>query len=63
VLRDKFFWSREALSMAQPRTADFTIRVTPTQKLGAVREDPADNRILECAAEGKSVPTRSPFTG
>ena len=54
VLRDKFGWSREALSMAQARIADFTIRLAPTQKLDAVREDPADNRILECAVEGKS---------
>lgn len=28
--------------------------MTPTQKLDAVKEDPADNRILECAVEGKS---------
>ncbi len=54
VLRDKFGWSEEALSMAQARIADFTVRVAPTQKLDTVREDPADNRILECAVEGKS---------
>ena len=40
--------------MAQARIADFTIRLAPTQKLDAVREDPADNRTLECAVEGKS---------
>ncbi len=54
VLRDKFGWSEEALSMAQARIADFTVRVAPPQKLDLVREDPADNRILECAVEGKS---------
>ena len=54
VLRDKFGWSREALSMAQARIADFTVRVAPAWKLDAVKEDPADNRILECAVEGKS---------
>ena len=54
VLRDKFGWSSEALSMALARIADFSIRLAPTQKLDAVREDPADNRILECAVEGKS---------
>jgi hypothetical protein len=47
VLRDKFGWSREALSMAQARIADFTVRVAPTQKLDAVREDPADNRARQ----------------
>jgi putative PIN family toxin of toxin-antitoxin system len=54
VLRDKFGWSREALSMAQARIADFTVRVAPDRKFDAVKEDPADNRILECAVEGKS---------
>jgi len=54
VLRDKFGWSQEALSMAQARIVDFTERVAPAQKLDAVREDPADNRILEYAVEGKS---------
>jgi predicted nucleic acid-binding protein len=50
VLRDKFGWSRVALSMAQARIADFTVRVAPAQKLDAVREDPADNCILERVA-------------
>jgi len=54
VLRDKFGWSKDALSMAQERIADFTVKVAPAQKLDVVREDPADNRILECAMEGKS---------
>src|SRR5579859_497238 len=54
VLRDKFGWSKEAVSMAQARVADFTLKVAPAQKLDVVREDPADNRILECAVEGKS---------
>jgi putative PIN family toxin of toxin-antitoxin system len=54
VLRDKFGWSKEALSMAQARIADFTVRVQPARKLDTVKEDPTDNRILECAVAGKS---------
>jgi uncharacterized protein len=54
VLRDKFGWSKAALSLSQERIADFTERVKPTQKLDVVKEDPTDNRILECAVEGKS---------
>jgi uncharacterized protein len=54
VLRDKFGWSEDALAIAQARIADSTVSVTPTQKLDAVREDPADNRSLEGAVEGKS---------
>jgi uncharacterized protein len=54
VLRDKFGWSKAALSLARERIADFTEKVKPTQKLDVVKEDPTDNRILECAVEGKS---------
>lgn len=54
VLRDKFGWSEEALSLARDRIADFTERVTPAQRVDVITEDPADNRILECAIEGKS---------
>jgi predicted nucleic acid-binding protein len=54
VLRAKFTWSPESLSLFRERVGDFTERVTPSQKLDAVPDDPADNRILECAAEGKS---------
>jgi uncharacterized protein len=54
VLRDKFGWSEEALALARARIGDFTEVVTPAQTLDAVREDPADNRILECAVEGNS---------
>ena len=43
VLREKFQWPREPLQEA-----------TPIQVMDVVKEDPADNRILECAAEAKS---------
>jgi uncharacterized protein len=33
VLRDKFGWSQEALSMAQARIADFTVRVSRRRNL------------------------------
>jgi hypothetical protein len=33
----------------EPRLAAFTRRVTPTEALDVVKDDPADNRILECA--------------
>lgn len=36
------------------RVADFTERVIPTQTLSVIQEDPTDNRILECAVEGRS---------
>ena len=54
VLRDKFHWSPEAVALFRERAADFTQKVTPTQRLNVIKEDPPDNRILECAVEGKS---------
>jgi putative PIN family toxin of toxin-antitoxin system len=54
VLRDKFGWSQEALDLARIRIADFTDLITPTRKIDAVKEDPTDNRILECAVTGAS---------
>lgn len=54
VLRDKFQWSSEAVALFRERVADFAEKVTPTQTLNVIKEDPPDNRILECAVEGKS---------
>jgi len=33
---------------------EFTHLVTPSQTLNIIKEDPEDNRILECAAEAGS---------
>ena len=54
VLRDKFQWAREAV-----REVDATIRsiaevVKPSQAVDVSKNDPSDNRILECALEAKS---------
>jgi uncharacterized protein len=49
VLRDKFNWPGEQVHEIEPRLAAFTRRVTPTETLDVVKDDPADNRILECA--------------
>jgi len=54
VLRVKFRWSPEAVALFRERVADFTEKVIPSQTLNVIKEDPPDNRILECAVEGKS---------
>jgi putative PIN family toxin of toxin-antitoxin system len=54
VLRDKFGWSKQAIIVARELIGGFTEKVTPTQKTDVVREDPTDNRILECAQAGQS---------
>ena len=54
VLRDKFGWDGYRLHDARLRMASFTNRVTPAQTLNVIKEDPPDNRILECAVEAGS---------
>ena len=54
VLRDKFGWEEDAIVEAAMLLADFTERVEPTARVEAVSEDPADNRILECAVTSGS---------
>jgi uncharacterized protein len=54
VLRDKFGWSEEALTIVKERIADFAELVTPVRSIDAVKEDPTDNRVLECAETGVS---------
>src|SRR2546421_525517 len=54
VLREKFKWDGYRLRFASLRLAAMTNCVTPSQTLDIVKEDPPDNRILECAIEAGS---------
>ena len=54
VLSEKFGWPPQAVSLARKHIGDFTEKVTPTQPVDVVKDDPSDNRILECAQEGRS---------
>jgi predicted nucleic acid-binding protein len=54
VLRDKFRWTEDAIILATDRLRDFTEHGKPKQKIAVVREDPNDDRILECAVAGAS---------
>lgn len=54
VLRDKFDFTPQAVAIAREQINIFTERVAPVEIVDVVREDPTDNRILECAQEGKS---------
>jgi uncharacterized protein len=54
VLRgEKFLWPDEEIRKALRQLARFTEHVEPTRLLSVIQEDPADNRILECAEAGK----------
>ena len=49
VLRDKFGRSEERLAETEEWIRSFTRLVAPKVALDAIKEDPPDNRILECA--------------
>ena len=56
VLRDDFKWDGYRLHFAREQIVKMANRVVPTQTIEAVKEDPDDNRVLECAvAAGSSV--------
>lgn len=53
VLRgEKFLWPEEEIGKALRQLARFTELVRPTHPLNVIQEDPADNRIVECAEAG-----------
>ena len=54
ILREKFGWPQERLEGAEALIVGFARRVSPSQTLNVIKEDDADNRILECAAEAGS---------
>jgi putative PIN family toxin of toxin-antitoxin system len=54
TLRVKFEWPAERLQEAADQMKAIAIRVAPSRTVDVLKEDPADNRILECAAEAKS---------
>jgi uncharacterized protein len=54
VLREKFEWDGYRLHDAMHKLAGLANRVVPRQALDVIKEDPPDNRILECAVEAGS---------
>ncbi len=54
ILRLKFGWDEAAVLQAKERIDDYADHVDPKQAVEAVREDPSDNRILECAQAARS---------
>jgi putative PIN family toxin of toxin-antitoxin system len=53
-LREKFKWSPERLQEAADQMTAIARKVSPSRVVDVLKEDPADNRILEGAAEAKS---------
>jgi len=54
VLRKKFDWESWQISQVIDEIREIAILVIPHQTLSVIKEDKDDNRILECAVEGKA---------
>jgi uncharacterized protein len=54
VLVRKFRWSVTRAREARAAIGHFTVLVHPQESLNVVREDEADNRILECAVAARA---------
>jgi len=54
VLAKKFNWPPEDIADARKRITAMARTVQPAVQLDIIKEDPADNRILECAVGGGS---------
>jgi putative PIN family toxin of toxin-antitoxin system len=52
--RDKFGWSRSEVNWAKTKLLALAEHVTPAHNVDVVKQDPDDNRILECAAAARS---------
>ncbi len=52
-LKDKFLWDDVDIAEAIKTIGYSSELIRPTQKLSVLRDDP-DNRVLECALEGKT---------
>jgi len=54
VLKRKFNWSDWQISEVIKDIRAITTLITPTVTLSVIKEDEPDNRVLECATEGKA---------
>ncbi len=54
LARPKFGWSPERITEARETIRSLARHITPTQSLDVVKDDPTDNKILECAIEAGS---------
>ena len=53
VLNTKFGWEDSLAEEAVAQVARIALVVEPSERVSAVKADPADDRVLEAAAEGK----------
>ena len=54
ILRRKFNWQNWQISETLDEIRELATLVVPRKVISVIKEDAADNRILECALEGKA---------
>jgi uncharacterized protein len=54
ILADKFGWGIDEIHSRVAKVLSWGITVNPTTELSIVKDDPDDDRILECAMEAKA---------
>jgi putative PIN family toxin of toxin-antitoxin system len=54
VLYEKFKWIEADVNTLRDHLAGFANRVEPTERLTVVKDDPGDDKIVECAAAAGS---------
>ena len=54
VMRRKFGWSEGQIAVLLQELRAFALVVTPAQPVSRITDDPADNRVLECALEARA---------
>lgn len=54
VLQEKFGFSSSMAELAASGIREISTLIIPIQRLSVIKEKEADNRVLECAVEGKA---------
>jgi len=54
ILRSKFKWSNYQVNQLLAMLQETVLFVTPEHRLNVIKDDEKDNRVLECALEGKA---------
>src|SRR3989344_4758396 len=54
VLERDFLYNQEEIKNVLEKALQFLTIVTPSQRVDVVKEDADDNKIIECALEGKA---------
>lgn len=54
ILHERFDWAPDRIDMAEAEMRRLARHITPRVTLDVVKDDPADNRIVECAVSAGS---------